>query len=42
MAEGIPFKSKENNITNNNKIIYKNNYEQREYSKEFLESLYAN
>ena len=42
MAEGIPFKSKENNIINNNKNRYKPNYEQREYTEEFLESLYAN
>lgn len=42
MAEGIPFKSKENNIINNNKNRYKSNYEQREYSEKFLESLYAN
>ena len=42
IVEGISHKSKENNITNNNKIIYKSNYEQREYTEEFLESLYAN
>lgn len=42
IAEGIPFKSKENNIINNNKNRYKTNYEQREYTEEFLESLYAN
>ena len=42
MAEDIPFKSKENNIINNNKNRYKSNYEQREYSEKFLESLYAN
>lgn len=42
MAEGISFKSKENNIINNNKNRYRTNYEQREYTEEFLESLYAN